>query len=278
MSQGASRPIGLLIVTEKFRLLQSIWYEKGMDMRSIVHFFELGANGLFPGRLKHFFAILLLWVGSIFPGATYAGEEMILVPGGEFVMGSDELLNASPEHTVYVDSFYIDKFEVTVGQYQMFVKKTGGTFPPELKWGCMDDHPVVNVTWEEAGAFCAWADKRLPTEAEWEKAARGVDGRTFPWAGEEEVGPEAKIANVLGEKDGYAAIAPAGSFLSGASAYGLMDMAGNAWEWCADWYGSQYYAQSPERNPKGPADGERRVLRGGAWNNTMLDTPEFVVM
>ena len=239
-------------------------------MRPVVHSFEQGENGLLPGGFKLFFAIVLLWVGSIHPGAIYADEEMILVPGGEFVMGSDELLNADPPHTVYVDSFYIDKFEVTVGQYRRFTQATKGKLPPAPGWGWKDNRPVVNVTWEEAGRFCAWADKRLPTEAEWEKAARGNDERSFPWGEEEKkIGPETKIANVLGDEDGYAATAPVGSFLLGASPYGLMDMGGNVWEWCADWYGSQYYAQSPERNPKGPTDGERRLLRGGAWNNSM---------
>ena len=200
--------------------------------------------------------------------ATYVrteGGEMICVPAGAFIMGNERLFNAGPAHQVYLDSFYIDQCEVTVAQYRAFVRAAGRNMPPKPSWGWKDDHPIIKVNWSEAGAYCAWAGKRLPTEAEWEKAARGTDGQAYPWAGDF---PEDR-ANLMGAQDGYATTAPVGRFPKGRSAYGVVDMAGNVWEWCADWYEAEYYAHSPAHNPKGPARGQTHVFRGGAWNNTL---------
>ena len=121
------------------------------------------------------------------------------------------------------------------------------------------DYPVVNVTWYQADAFCTWIGARLPTEAEWENAARGMDGRIYPWGDQVPTQELANFAENVGDTT------PVGSYLAGASPYGVMDMAGNVWEWMNDWYDSDYYSQSSSENPQGPATGEYRVLRGGSW-------------
>ncbi len=226
---------------------------------------------------------------------------MVYVPAGEFIMGSDEgNSDEQPVHTVYLDAFYIDKTEVTNAQFAAFVSATGYETDAEQKgcgwiyegagWECVqgvdwqhpfgpdtdlagkDEHPVVQVSWNDAKAYCQWAGKRLPTEAEWEKAARGTDGRTYSW-GNTFDGSRLNFCDKncsfgwrdASVDDGYAGTAPVGSYPAGASPYGALDMAGNVWEWVADWYDSDYYATSPESNPKGSASGDTRVIRGGSW-------------
>lgn len=192
------------------------------------------------------------------------GSEMILIPAGEFTMGSnDGEASEKPAHKVYLDTYEIGKYEVTVAQYRKFCRATGRAMPVEAPpWGWKDDHPIVNVSWFDAEAYCKWAGGRLPTEAEWEKAARGTEGRTYPWGN---TWDKNKCANYgLGLKS----TAAVGSYPSGASPYGCMDMAGNVWEWSADWHGEHYYSASPARNPKGPGSGKYRVLRGGSFYNS----------
>jgi serine/threonine-protein kinase len=189
--------------------------------------------------------------------------DMVRVPAGNFLMGSEKSdRNQRPPHKVFLDAFWIDQTEVTNGQYQQCVKDGGCGTPHEadyFKDAKYSDHPVIYVSWDEALTFCIWAGKRLPTEAEWEKAARGDDGRTYPWGNRK---PNAGLTNYLDNRKSSTAVS---SYPAGASPYGAMDMAGNVWEWTADWYDPGYYKTSPVRNPQGSPTGDRRVVRGGSW-------------
>jgi len=195
--------------------------------------------------------------------------ELVYVPAGEFLMGSTDAdamaqSDEKPQHTVYLDAFWIDKTEVTAAQYRRCVEagvcsalRTGSpcTFSADDK----SDHPINCVGWSQAVAYCGWAGRRLPSEAEWERAARGADGRIFPWGDQ---APDATLANFARNVGSTTVV---GSFPAGASPYGALDMAGNVREWVADWYDATTYTTSPRENPQGPASGSFRVLRGGSW-------------
>ena len=192
------------------------------------------------------------------------GAVVVRIPAGEFLMGNKETERTPLEHQVYVSEFLMDKTAVTWDQFKRFAAATGVALPPhEPYWGIYDDHPVVFVTWEEAKTYCEWAGGRLPTEAEREKAARGTDGRKYPW-GNEEPDPQ---RGVFRSEWGYEATAAAGTHPAGVSPYGLLDMGGNVWEWCSDWYDDGYFAVSPYRDPKGPSSGSAHVVRGGSWDS-----------
>jgi formylglycine-generating enzyme required for sulfatase activity len=197
---------------------------------------------------------------------------MVLVPAGVFTMGHDRWdADEKPVHPVYLDAFYMDQYEVTTSRYAGFMQATGRE--PPSRWKDVNpptdgERPVVGVTWHDADAYCRHYGKRLPTEAEWEKAARGTDGRLFPWGNEE---PTRVRANFGAAWIGYETLAAAGSLEAGKSPYGVHDLAGNAWEWVADWYDSDYYRKSSDRNPTGPSRGGSKVLRGGSWSNMLYD-------
>jgi formylglycine-generating enzyme required for sulfatase activity len=192
------------------------------------------------------------------------GAVVVKIPAGEFLMGNKETERTPLEHQVYVSDFLMDKMGVTWGQYKKFVEGTGIPLPQhEPYWGIHDDHPAVYVTWEEAKAYCEWAGGRLPTEAEREKACRGSDGRKYPW-GNEEPDPQRGVYRRSWGYDGTGAV---GTHPAGVSPYGLLDMGGNVWEWCSDWYDGEYYATSPFQDPKGPASGAAHVVRGGSWDS-----------
>ena len=188
------------------------------------------------------------------------GMVMVCVPAGEFMMGSNRNSDEQPVHPVYLDSYWVDITEVTRGQFQMFMDTTGYVATPH---GTADSYPVTFIKWEDARAYCEWVGRRLPTEAEWEKAARGTDARAYPWG--EKISCDYTNANYPG-CPGEAL--PVGSKPAGASPYGALDMSGNVAEWVADWYNQNYYEISPKTNPQGPERGEKRVFRGGSWDNT----------
>jgi len=201
--------------------------------------------------------------------------EMVLIPAGSFQMGAaknepEEWMQppAKPVHTVELDAFYMDVHEVTVGQFRdMFVRQSGykysGNWDKVAKYSPGDEYPMVEVTWHEATAYAKWAGKRLPTEAEWEYAARGgLVGKRYP-RGDEITHDDANWGNTVNGKDKWKYCSPVGSFE--ANGYGLYDMAGNVIEWCQDWSAEDYYASSPATNPPGPDTGSYRVLRGGGW-------------
>jgi formylglycine-generating enzyme required for sulfatase activity len=196
-------------------------------------------------------------------------RSMAVVPVGPFMMGSSMGdADEQPVHRVYVETFFMDKYQVSVGQYAKFLDATSQEAPPD--WTTMNrsqyqKRPIVNVDWMDADAYCTWAGKRLPTEAEWEKAARGTDGRTYPWGNEY---PTKFFANVSQENwNNHGALTPVGTFENGKSPYGIYDMAGNVWAWVSDWYDPDYYQSSPSQNPTGPPWGESKVIRGGSWGS-----------
>lgn len=211
------------------------------------------------------------------------GAKMVLIPAGSFEMGDhlDRMKRAQPVHKVELDAFYIDIYEVTVGQYKQFLLETEHQQPSWnwiKKYSPTDDHPMINVTWHDAVAYTEWAGKQLPTEAQWEYAARGgLVGKRYPWGNEKADGSQCNFADKNAPHDffgidriaddGYRYTAPVGSYP--ANGYGLYDIAGNVWEWCSDWYDENYYSDLPVQNPQGPdlSPINLRVLRGGSWGN-----------
>jgi eukaryotic-like serine/threonine-protein kinase len=210
------------------------------------------------------------------------GMVMVYVPEGEFTMGSDGFfisgsiyINNIPKHPVYLNAYWIDQTEVTNGMYALCVSDGVCDTPRFVSSYTRDyyfvtivdsgypNYPVIWVSWNDASDYCQWAGARLPTEAEWEKAARGLDGRYYPWGN---TAPACTLLNYWGKDDGCVGdTSPVGSYPEGASPYGALDLAGNVWEWVADWFGE--YPDSLVRNPTGPSSGGLRVIRGGSWDN-----------
>lgn len=178
-------------------------------------------------------------------------------------MGSTNANDEQPPHLVKLDAFWIMQTEVTHAQYARCVEDGACTPPNSQRWTdpAFANHPVVNVDWEQANAYAKWLGRRLPTEAEWEMAARGMDERIYPWGNEP---PDETLANFNFIKGDTA---PVGNYPDGASPFHAFDMAGNVEEWVADWYANDYYATSPAENPQGPESGIQRVVRGGSYNS-----------
>ncbi|GJL77151.1 MAG: hypothetical protein NPINA01_01400 [Nitrospinaceae bacterium] len=235
-------------------------------------------------------AMILFWI--FFSFASWIGmaaaeenkgsdpSDMVLIPAGTFTMGSTEAdikwaavkffsetlewyQDETPAREVHLDAYYVDKYEVTNRAYMKFresVQGRGPKFMDELRFN-KPDHPVVGISWQEADDYCLWAGKRLPTEAEWEKAARGNDARYFPWGNE----PDATLGNVRGMLDEYRYTAPVGDYEKGKSPYGVHDLAGNVWEWTSDWY-KPYAGNQHENDLYGES---LKVIKGGSWKSNM---------
>lgn len=200
-----------------------------------------------------------------------APEGMVLIPAGEFLMGAEDgLSDMRPMHRVYVSTYWLDQHEVSNRQYRQCME-SGGCGPPKDRAAYDDagraDHPVTNVTWTQARNYCGWRGKRLPTEAEWEKAARGIDGRLYPWGNSDEM---VKARPRPGEPTKNGTV-PVGSLEFARSPYGVADLVMNASEWVNDWYAEDFYRSSPSRDPQGPARGSFKVLRGGEPSDRPLE-------
>lgn len=215
-----------------------------------------------------------------------AHDEMVKIPAGTFLMGSDKKVDRNayqpefPQRRVYLDAYEIDKYEVTTVQFLKFVLATDRK--PLIDWQyeggnfqeTMASHPVMHVSWFDADAYCRWAGKRLPTSAEWEKAARGEDGRIYPWGNEPaglsranfgRTGLSGPVRDRPERLLLYPPIISVDKYDNAVSPYGVFQLAGNVAEWTADWYDPHYYKTAPDRNPKGPEKGTQRAFRGGGW-------------
>ena len=215
-------------------------------------------------------ALSTIWVSSAW-AVPQTPPGMVYVPEGYFQMGqsSNEAEDQKPMHFVYTSAYFIDKHEVSNAEYKKFLDATGHVKPRywEDERFNHPNQPVVGVSWFDAMAYSRWKGRRLPTEAEWEKAARGNDGRLYPWGEKEAKGKKLYFVNVFGMEDRYEFTAPVNYYATGASPFGALNMAGNVWEWCLDWYDKDYYRISPELDPEGPEAKQMKVLRGGSWVN-----------
>ena len=219
--------------------------------------------------------LLCIWMAILSQAIANPHPEMALIPEGEFVMGSPDeegKSNEHPRHNVYLDAFYIDKYEVSFKNFEDYLASNPKQYPTITGWvdrkarPDMLNKPVFGFQWKRCKNYCEWKGKRLPTEAEWERSAKGVEGRNYPWGDEPPDDKRANFGNCCSIQKG-SALSPVGSFEKGKSPEEVFDLGGNVAEWVYDWYDKKYYEKSPYKNPKGPAKGKHHVIRGGAWNS-----------
>ncbi len=197
----------------------------------------------------------------------------VYIPAGEFTMGANTKFIGYKAHKVYLDAYWIDQLDVTNSMYAVCMKAGKCSHPAHYNHYFDDpkyaDYPVVYVTWYTAQAFCSWEGGNLPTEAQWEKAARGLDGRPYPWG---TAAPDISLLNYNGDHED---IVSAYDYLIGISPYGLLQMSGNVRQWMSDWYQRNYYSISPYKNPQGPDSGQYKSLRGGAFDDDSQEVETF---
>ncbi len=230
------------------------------------------------------FGLLMAAADTVSADASAGEDTMVLIPAGMYEMGNRkslleldpvDLLNTdrhtlgpeNPAHRVHVDAYYIDKYEVTNAEYMKFVDATGARKPVSMNDPDFsgERQPAAGMSWKEADSYCKWAGKRLPTEAEWEKAARGKRPIEYPW------GDETPDATRVNFNETLNKTAPVGSYETGKSDYGVYDLSGNVSEWVHDWHLAEFYLFSPKENPTGPEKGKYKVIRGGNWRNNAED-------
>ncbi len=239
--------------------------------------------------MRNKITLILLLAGLAFSGLAFgmalgdfalvfAGQKepgMVLIPAGEFFVGSEEgkgRFDEHPRHKVYLDAYFIDKFEVTGKDFEMYLDANPQAPPTITGWHDrkvrpdMVDRPVFGLSWKRCRDFCKWRGKRLSTEAEWERAAGGLEGRTYPWGDQAPEESRANFGRCCFVMRGLV-LKNVGSYEAGKTADGIYDLAGNIAEWVYDWYDKNYYKYSEYRNPRGPEKGKYHVIRGGAWNS-----------
>ena len=268
-----------------------IYFKSGQlekSQTSLQTYLQMEQNGLFSEESRNLLKQLTPQSGRtkrILDKKNPVGQEdnMVLVPSGFFIMGSNKTLDdETPEHRVYLDGFWIDKYEVSAGQFTEFLNTVNNVkgYYLDNKFGTLfydgrfhprqglENYPVNNVTWIAADAYCRWQEKRLPTEAEWEKAARGTSAQTYPWGNSTPSDTRARYFKTWTDEQKHKVMVPVQALPEGQSPYGLHNMAGNVKEWVDDWYDREYYKEQSEyANPRGPIGGEFKVVRGGSWRD-----------
>ena len=228
------------------------------------------------------FMSLLVFVNHSFAETNISKErdsvEMVTIPAGYFLMGSNSSEgrpDEQPQNKIYLKTYKIDAYEVSNKKYLNFIHKTNRKEPPNPYGDNLlsevlgvSDLPVVQVTWYDAVDYCRWVKKRLPTEAEWEKAARGTNGFLYPWGFNS---PNDSFSNFQKQWEGIATLWPVNKSNAGNSPFGLVGMAGNAREWVSDWYSPDYFTKIPKENPQGPNNGILKVIKGGSWHSFKSD-------
>jgi formylglycine-generating enzyme required for sulfatase activity len=223
--------------------------------------------------LSGFFFVLVLFEPSF--GNEISSQEMVHFPAGEFEMGSPKgtgKKNEYPKHKVYLNAFYLDRFEVTFADFEAYLAAHLKKYPTITGWvdrrarADMVNKPIFGLQWKRCRNYCVWREKRMPTEAEWERAARGTENRIYPWGNEPPDKTRANFGNCCFVKKGKVHN-EVGHYEKGNTVEGISDLGGNVAEWVSDWYDKKYYKKAPYKNPKGPKKGKYHVIRGGAWNS-----------